>query len=374
MNKVNNELLSRGVEKVIPHQLADKKLSSSEKIRIYFGIDPTGSKLHLGHTIPLRKLRDFANLGHEVIFLVGSFTAMIGDPTGRDAMRSQLTREEVEKNFETYKEQATKVLDLSKIQVKYNHEWLEKLGFKEIVDLASKFTVQQMLQRDMFEKRLRDNKPISVHEFMYPLMVGYDSVVLDVDCELGGSDQEFNMLAGRTLQTAFGKREKFILTTKLIEGTDGRKMSKSYDNCVYLEDSSADMYGKLMSLHDDLIRKYFECLTDISADEIEGILSSHPKEAKMRLAYEITKMYHCEEEAKKAEESFEQTFAKGGIPEDIKTVSAPSDKPLADILLEEGIVASKTEFNRLNKDGAIKELENGVYRIGKHRFLKIERV
>lgn len=371
MSKDVEELLSRGVEKVIPRELAEKKLLSGEKLRIYHGVDPTGAKLHLGHSVALRKLGAFADAGHEVIFVVGSFTAMIGDPTGRDTMRAVLTREEVENNFRTYKEQAGKVLDMSRIEVRYNHEWLEKLDFKHIVDLASNFTVQQMLQRDMFEKRLKESKPISVHEFMYPLMVGYDSVVLDVDCELGGSDQEFNMLAGRTLQSAYGKRDKFVLTTKLIEGTDGRKMSKTYDNCIWLEDSADEMYGKLMSVRDELVEKYFQCLTSVPLEEVTDILSSHPKEAKMRLAFEITQMYHGKDAAEKAKENFENTFSKGGVPEDIKTVAAKG-RELVDILLEEGIVSSKSEFTRLNKEGAIKEMENGVYRIGKHRFLRIE--
>jgi tyrosyl-tRNA synthetase len=373
MNRDVEELLSRGVEKVIPRDLAEKKLLSREKLRIYFGVDPTGAKLHLGHSVPLRKLKAFADAGHEVIFVVGSFTAMIGDPTGRDAMRSVLTKEEVEQNFATYKEQAGKILDISNIEVRYNHEWLEKVNFKEIVDLASNFTVQQMLQRDMFDKRLKENKPISVHEFMYPLMVGYDSVVLDVDGELGGSDQEFNMLAGRTLQTAYGKRDKFVLTTRLIEGTDGRKMSKTYDNAVYLQDAPADMYGKLMSIEDNLVKKYFECLTSVSLDEIERILAGHPKEAKMRLAFEIVKIYHGEAAAQGAQENFESTFSGGGVPEDILTVKINKNAKLVDILLEQGLVSSKTEFTRLEKAGAIREIDVGVYRVGKHRFIKIER-
>ena len=297
---------------------------------------------------------------------------MIGDPSGRDIMRNPLTRQEVEDNFRTYKEQAGKILDLSRIEVRYNHEWLDPLPFSEVVNLASKFTVQQVLQRDMFEKRLKEGKPISLHEFLYPLMVGYDSVVLDVDGELGGSDQEFNMLAGRSLQTAYQKRDKFVLTTRLIEGPDGRKMSKTYDNCIYLEDLSQEMYGKLMSVNDNLVKTYFECLTDISMEKVEQILAGHPKEAKMQLAFEITKMYHGEEEANKAQESFEETFSKGGIPKEIETVKVSKDTPLVETLLKQGLVSSKTEFNRLNKEGAIKEIENGVYRIGKHRFLRIE--
>lgn len=374
MNPEIEELLTRGVEKVIPRDLAEKKLVSGEKLRIYFGVDPTGAKLHLGHSVPLRKLKAFADAGHDVIFLVGSFTAMIGDPSGRDAMRTPLTRQEVEENFRTYKEQAGKILDLSGIEVRYNHEWLDSLRFADVVGLASNFTVQQMLQRDMFGKRMKENKPISLQEFLYPLMVGYDSVILDVDCELGGFDQEFNMLAGRALQAAYKKRDKFVLTTRLIEGPDGRKMSKTYNNCIYLEDAPGHMYGKLMSVGDDLVKTYFECLTDISLDEVDRILSSHPKEAKMRLAFEITKIYHGEKVAEEAEKNFVETFSKGGIPEDIKTVKASKNTPLAEVLLEHGLVSSKTEFNRLSKAGAIEEIESGVYRIGKHRFLRIEQI
>lgn len=372
MDKKTEELLTRSVEKVIPQELAESKLRSRGRLRVYFGVDPTGAKLHLGHSVPLRKLKAFADLGHEIIFLVGSFTAMIGDPSGRDTIRTPLTRQEVEENFRTYKEQASRILNLSNIEVRYNHEWLDLLKFADIVDLASNFTVQQILQRDMFEKRIKDGNPISLHEFLYPLMVGYDSVVLDVDCELGGSDQEFNMLAGRSLQTAYKKRDKFVLTTRLIEGTDGRKMSKTYDNCIYLEDSSSDMYGKLMSIRDSLVKKYFECLTDVPTDEVELALSGHPKEAKMRLAFEITKIYHGEDVANKAQENFEETFSKGGIPKEIKTVKVSKGTPLVETLLEHGLVSSKTEFNRLNKEGAIEEIESGIYRIGKHRFLRIE--
>ncbi len=371
MAKDSHELLTRGVEKVVPKDLAEKKLASGEKLRIYFGIDPTGAKLHLGHSVPLRKLKAFSDAGHEAILVVGSFTAMIGDPTGRDTAREPLSKEDVEKNFATYKEQAGKILDLGKLEVRYNHEWLEPLGFGEIIKLASNFTVQQMIQRDMFDKRIKEGKPISLHEFLYPLMVGYDSSVLDVDAELGGSDQEFNMLAGRSLQSALGKKEKFVLTTPLVEGTDGRKMSKSYDNCIYLEDAPGDMFGKLMSVKDEFVGKYFEYMTDVAMDEIKEILKGHPKEAKMRLAQEIVRMYHGEDAAVSANENFEKTFSKGGIPEDIKEVEVPKDTPLADILIEQGLVSSKTEFNRLTKAGAIEEKENGVYRIGKHRFLKI---
>jgi tyrosyl-tRNA synthetase len=393
-------LLTRGVENVIPRELGLKKLQSGQRLRIYLGIDPTGAKLHLGHSVPLRKLKSFADLGHEVVFLVGSFTAMIGDPTGRDAMRAPLTRGEIEENFKDYKRQAGKVLDFSKVEIRYNHEWLDPLKFGDIVQLASNFTVQQMLQRDMFDKRLKEGKPISVHEFLYPLMVGYDSVALDVDCELGGSDQEFNMLAGRTLQQAFGKREKFVLTTRLIEGTDGRKMSKTYDNCVYLEDAPSDMYGKLMSIRDELVRTYYEVLTDVPMGEIEAALAGHPKEAKMRLAREIVTMYHDADAAAKAEENFEKTFSKGEVPDDVQEIE--SKGLLRETLVQNGIVSSNSEFARLALAGAIRRIDGNkeikiisakapapegseflidseaqvnsgqVFRIGKHRIVKIK--
>lgn len=389
MKKPADELLTRGVENIIPKELAEKKLASGEKLRIYFGIDPTGAKLHLGHSVPLRKLKAFSELGHHVIFVVGSFTAMIGDPSGRDAMREPLTKEQVEQNFKDYKHQAEKILDLSKIEVRYNSEWLEPLTLNNIIQLASTFTVQQMLQRDMFDKRLKEGKPIALHEFLYPLMVGYDSVVLDVDCELGGSDQEFNMLAGRHMQQAQGKRDKFILTTKLIEGTDGRKMSKTYNNCVYLEDEPNDMYGKVMSVKDELVPTYLECTTEIPMNEIKTILAGHPKDAKMRLAKEIVTLYHGADAAQKAEEEFTNTFAKGGVPEGITVIKVEKGALRVDVFVDNKIVDSRSEFSRLLEQGAIKRIDEDGFvekldesdvditkdetlRIGKHRFVRVE--
>lgn len=377
-----HELLTRGVTNVIPRDLAQKKLSSGERLRIYFGIDPTGAKLHLGHSVPLRKLRQFADLGHHVIFLVGSFTAMIGDPTGRDAARTSLSEEQVRANFQDYKRQAERVLDFSKAEIRYNNEWLAPLSFSKIVELASSFTVQQMLQRDMFQRRMEEGKPISLHEFLYPLMVGYDSVVLDVDCELGGSDQEFNMLAGRHLQQVSGKREKFVLTTPLIEGTDGRKMSKSYDNCVYLEDDPSDMYGKLMSIKDELVGTYLEVLTDLGSDEIESIGAMHPKDAKMRLAREIVAMYHSKEAATAAEEAFTSTFSEGTIPDDIPSVGRSEVKNMREFIVK-AVGISGTAATRYFEQGAIENEAGekitdptappivGKYRIGKRQFGKI---
>lgn len=376
------ELLTRGVENVIPRELAQKKLGSGAKLRVYLGIDPTGAKLHLGHSVPLRKLREFSELGHQVIFVVGSFTAMIGDPTGRDAAREPLSPAQVKENFQSYKRQAQKILDFSKVEIRYNDEWLSPLRFNDIVKLASNFTVQQMLQRDMFERRIGEGKPISLHEFLYPLMVGYDSVVLDVDAELGGSDQEFNMLAGRHLQERLGKREKFVLTTKLIEGTDGRKMSKTYDNCVYLEDAPDDMFGKLMSVKDELMRTYFEVLTDTPKEKIEEALAMHPKEAKLALAHTIVEMYHDKGAADRAKQNWENTFSKGETPTDIPETTVAAGTSYMEALAAIGL--SKSELRRLAEQGAISDehgnkisnLAHAVHkgislRIGKHRFLKI---
>lgn len=372
---------------MIPQKLAEEKLKSGKKIRMYWGIDPTGANIHLGHAVPLRKMKQLCDAGHEVIFLVGSFTAMIGDPTGRDAMRAPLTKQQVQKNFEDYKKQASKILDFKKVRIEYNHTWLEKLSFKDILDLTSQFTVNQMIQRDMFEKRLKAGEEVSMTEFMYPLMVGYDSVVLDVDMELGGTDQEFNMLAGRTMQKNAGKREKFIMTMKLLEGTDGRKMSKTYDNCIYLSDSAKDMYGKTLSIKDDLITTYMECATDIPMEEIATVekemkKGANPKEFKMRLARELVTMYHSAKDADAAEEEFTNIFKKGGVPDDMPEVKAEKGELLIDLLVRAKIVTSKSEARRLIEQKAVTmnetlvdafdvKAEAGVTKVGKRKFVKV---
>lgn len=384
---MSTELLTRAVEKVVPQKLAEEKLGGKKPIRLYLGIDPTGARLHLGHSVPLRKLRQFCDAGHEVIFLVGSFTAMIGDPTGRDQMREALGFTQVQKNFETYKAQASKVLDFSKVQVKYNHEWLGELKFQEITHLLGHFTVQQMLERDMFEKRLNEGKPIAMSEFLYPLMQAYDSAFLDVDAEIGGNDQLFNMLCGRTLQTAQNRRDKFVLTTKLIEGTDGRKMSKTFDNCIWLEDTAKDMYGKVLSIKDELIATYMECCTDIPMDEIRDAQAqmkkgANPKEFKMRLARELVTMYHSAADAQEQEAEWTRVFSNKEMPTDMPEVSVAKGAVLVDVLLEQGLIPSKSEARRLIEqkgiqmnDVAVSSLdqaaEAGVVKVGKRKFLKI---
>lgn len=353
------ELLTRGVTDIVPIQLAEDKLNSKKKLRLYLGIDPTGAKLHVGHSVPLLKLRDFQDAGHHVIFLIGSFTAMIGDPTGREKLREPLTREQVMQNFAHYKEQARLILDFSKIEVVYNHEWLDKLGFADIVSLASHFTVQQMLERDMYQKRIAEGNPIGLHEFLYPLMVGYDSVILDVDFEVGGNDQLFNMLAGRSLQQAMGKRDKFVLTTKLIEGTDGRKMSKTYNNCIYLTDTPQEMYGKVMSIQDTLIITYFECCTRIPLLEVNGLSQrmkhgENPRNLKMRLARELVTLYHSAESAQKAEEEFIKIFQKKDKPSDIPLIHTKKNSMnICDIVVYAGFASSKSDAKRLVQGGGV---------------------
>jgi len=372
------ELLSRSVKEIIPSKEALKEvLEAGKKLRIYIGTDATGQSLHLGHATNYMILEKFRRLGHEIIFLIGDFTSRIGDPTDKsNSARKQLSREEVVENTKTWLSQIRPLIDTDDIKIMYNHDWFSKLSFEDGLKLASNFTVQQMIERDMFQERMKDKKPLYLHELYYPLMQGYDSVVMDVDMEMCGNDQKFNALAGRTLLKKLKDKEKFIFITTILENpvTGEKMMSKSQGTGIFLDWQADKMYGGVMAQPDENMQQLFTDCTWLNLEEIEEILNSHPKEAKMRLAFEITKMYHGEEKAKNAQENFEETFSKGGIPKDIKTVEAGKDVPLAEILLENGLVSSKTEFNRLDKEGAINEIESGVYRIGKHRFIRIERV
>jgi len=387
-----DELLTRGVQDVVVRKELEKLLESKKKLKIYLGLDPTSTKLHIGHAIPLRKLRDFQELGHSVIFVVGTFTAIIGDTSDKDAMRKVMTKKEIEKNFQTYKEQASKVLDFKKAKVLYNGDWLSKLSFEDIVKLSQEFTVQQMIERDMYQERLKKGKPIGLHEFLYPLMQGYDSVHMEVDVELGGSDQLFNMLAGRTLLKAYKDKEKHVMTTILLEGLDGRKMSKSYNNTVNLADKPNDMFGKIMSLHDDLIIKYFDLCTDVPSEEIheieEGLRNGdNPRNAKAYLAREIVKLYHSVEESSDAEKEFENVFKKGNKPDDIVTKKMENGKwKIDELLYELDLVPSKSEARRVVEQGGVKiedkvikdwkqsiEVKSGtVVQVGKRKFVKIK--
>lgn len=385
-----NEILTRGVEEIIVRENLKKKLLSGKKLRIYFGVDPTGFDLHLGHAVVLWKLRDFQELGHEVILLIGDFTARIGDPSGKDSARKPLTEKEVRANMKDYKKQASKILDFSRVKLKYNSQWLSKLKFAEILKLASQFTVQQMIQRDMFQRRINENLPISVQEFLYPLMQGYDSVAMDVDLEIAGNDQMFNMLAGRVLQKIYNNKDKDILTTKLLLGIDGRKMSKTYKNFVAMADKPNDMFGKIMSMKDELIDDYFELATRLSIEEISKIkkLSDNPRDIKAKLAKEIVKMYHGEQASEKAEEEFNKIFRDKEMPSDMPVFQTDkNDYPILDLLCDTKLAQSKSESKRLIMGGAV-EINNKIQRewkaiikidnemtirAGKRRFVKIKK-
>lgn len=357
------EFLTRGVEEVIDSKEFEKLLSSGKRISVYYGIDPTGADIHLGHAIPLRKLRTLQEWGHEVILLIGDFTAMIGDPTGRDAARTPLTSEQVLENAKDYQKQAGSILRFDEenpVVVKYNSSWLSKLSFGEVIDLAANFTVQQMLERDMFQRRMADAKPISLHEFLYPLMQGFDSVHMGVDLELGGSDQLFNMLTGRTLMKKLKNKDKHVMTFSLLEGSDGRKMSKSFNNHIPIRAEAKDMYGRVMSIKDELIVKYFWLCTDVSKAKIDAMekemkAGANPRDFKMALGRELVTMYHGEDAAKDAEAAFISQFQKGAMPEDIEEVTLSKKKwALVDLLIETKLVKSKSDARRLIKEGAVK--------------------
>ncbi len=389
----DDELLTRGISNIYPSkEFVTSKIARGEKLTIYLGIDPTGPTLHLGHAIPLKKLGEFQKLGHKVILLMGDFTAMIGDPTDKSATRKQLTHKEVLSNLKTYKKQASHIISFSgknAAQFKFNSKWLGKMNFAEVLSLGSNMTVSQMLERDMFKKRNEEGKPILIHEFMYPLMQGYDSVAMDVDGEIGGNDQTFNMLVGRDLMKTLKNKEKFVMTVKLLEDSSGKKMGKTEGNMVTLSDSATDMYGKIMSWTDGLIIPAFELCTDVSIMELENIAKEmaegvNPKNLKMRLARDITTIYHGKKKAKDAEANFTKIFQKSEIPFNLPEIKAEKDTFLVDVFLRHELVSSKSEFRRLVDEHAITNLDSnekiadhnvkaktGVYRIGKKRFCKI---
>ncbi len=383
-----HEVLLRGVDAVYPTaEKLNETLASGKKLRVYLGIDPTGEKLHLGHAIGLRKLRAFQELGHEVILLVGSFTAMIGDPTDKSATRVQLTREQVLANAKTYKKQASKFLRFTgenAAKFMFNDKWLAKLSFGDVVDLASNFTVQQMSERDMFAKRISEGKPVYLHEFLYPLMQGYDSVAMDVDLEIGGSDQIFNMLAGRTLMSRLKQKEKFVLATRLLTNDEGKKMSKSEGGFIALTDSPEEMYGKVMAMHDSMITSYFEIATDVPLTDIELIRTelkegANPRDVKARLAREVVKLYAGERFVRKAEKHFETVFRSKELPTEMKEIKA--EGTIIDVLVSNGMATSRTNARQLLEQGAVKIDGNvvkedgpaisGVLQKGKREFLRL---
>ena len=359
------EVLTRGVENIYPNKESfEKLLKSGKKIKLYCGFDPTAPSLHIGHAIQIRKLAQFQELGHEVIFLIGDFTGMIGDPTDKSKTRPRLTREQLLKNSENYKKQAGKILDFSgknPAKIMYNSEWNDKLTFVDLIELSSNFTIQQMLARDMFKKRMQDGKDLYLHEFLYPLTQAYDSVAMDVDLEIGGNDQMFNMLCGRTLIRKIKEKEKFVLTTKLLTDPKGDKMGKTTGNMVNLDEESNEMFGQIMSWPDGLIIPGLELCTDISMEEIYQIDKDikedklNPRDAKARLAWQIVSIHYSEKEAEKAAEEFNNVFKEKEKPTDIPVYKANKSKvKIIDILFDSKLVSSKGEAKRLIEQGGVK--------------------
>ncbi len=388
------DLIRVGTEEIIPENELVKKIEKSLKnnkpLNIKLGCDPSRPDLHLGHSVVLRKLKDFQDLGHTAILLIGNFTAMIGDPTGQNKTRPQLTKEEVSENSKSYMDQAGMILDSKLLKIVHNGDWLSKMNFSDVIKLASNYTVARMLERDDFTKRYNGGQPISLHEFLYPLAQGYDSVHINSDVELGGTDQKFNLLVGRALQKESNLEPQVIITTPLIEGTDGvEKMSKSYDNYIGFSDSPSDMYGKTLSIPDDLIIKYFEYCTrvldfdTIKLDFEKG--NANPRDLKRRLAREIVEIYHTKKKAFKAEEDFDNLFIKKDIPDNIPEITLEEDSNLLDIMLNHAMVTSKGEGKRMIKQGGVKlndvkisdlntnvsKGSESILKVGKRKFLKI---
>ena len=387
-------IIQRGAQEILVESELVEKLESGRPLRIKAGFDPTAPDLHLGHTVLLNKLKQFQDLGHEVLFLIGDFTGMIGDPTGKNVTRKPLTAEQVQENAKSYQEQVFKILDPEKTTVVFNSDWMNKLSSADMIGLASNHTVARMLERDDFDKRYKGGQPIAIHEFLYPLIQGYDSVELNADVELGGTDQKFNLLMGRELQKAYGKPQQSILTMPILEGLDGiQKMSKSLGNYIGINDSSKDIFGKLMSISDDLMWRYIELLSFRSIDQIQQWRDDvdagrNPIEIKKDFAEEMVSRFHNDQEGLLARQSFENQFKKGEIPEDIVEVSlnvGSEGVPIANLLKDAGLTASTSEAFRMIKQGAVKIdgkkvddksllIRNGVeavFQVGKRKFARI---
>lgn len=386
--------ITRGVEEVlIESELADK-LAQEKPLVIKAGFDPTAPDLHLGHTVLINKLRLFQDYGHKVVFLIGDFTGMIGDPTGKNVTRQPLTEEQVLANAETYKEQVFKILDPAKTEIRFNSEWMSKMGAAEMIKLAARQTVARMLERDDFKKRYKGNQAIAIHEFLYPLVQGWDSVELQADVELGGTDQRFNLLMGRELQKEQGQRPQTVLMVPLLEGLDGvQKMSKSLNNYIGITEPANDIFGKIMSISDELMWRYFELLSFRPLEQIAGFKNrvqkgENPRDIKVLLAKEIIARFHSEADADKAEQDFIQRFQKNAIPEDMPEYElAPGEDgmPIANVLKEAGLVGSTSDAMRMIKQSAVKKdgekltdnkmlcttADSGVYQVGKRRFARI---
>ena len=384
MDKIE-ELLTRRVDKILPTKPAlEKLLRSGKKIRLYQGFDPTGVKLHVGHSIGMRNLQKFVELGHEVIVLFGTGTVLVGDPSERDTGRKLITLEEIESNIKSWKEQVSKIIDLDKVTIKYNGDWLVPLTLKDIVHIASNISAVQLFKRESFTRRIDKGDTVWFHETFYPLLQGYDSVAMDVDLEIGGTDQTFNMLIGRELQRKINNREKFVLTNPMILGTDGNQMSKTSNNCIWLSDTANDMYGKTMSIPDSQIEVYMRLLTDISLDTIANLDDSY-MENKKRLALDITEQFHGKIAAQNAQKHFESTVQNKDVPEDLPSIQIKEALSLTNLLERASLGSSNSERKRLIKQGGVEidgekvsnpQLEINpkpgmVIKYGKRTFIKI---
>ena len=383
------QTIRRGADELIVEEELAKKLASGRRLRVKLGLDPTAPDLHLGHTVVINKLRDFQQLGHQVQFLIGDFTGMIGDPTGKNQTRPPLTRAEIEKNAKTYQEQVFKILDPEKTQVLYNSEWSDKLGAEGMIRLASRYTVARLLERDDFSKRMKASQPIALHELLYPLMQGYDSVAMKADVELGGTDQKFNLLVGRELQKQFGQEPQCIVTMPLLEGLDGKeKMSKSLGNYVGISEPPQEIFGKLMSISDELMWRYIELLSFESAEKIKSWRSEHPREVKARFAKEIVARFHSAAAAQRAEEDFASRFREGEMPAEMPEVAIsapPGGVLIAQLLKQANLTPSTSEAQRMIEQGGVKldgervsdkalKIPAGrtvVAQVGKRKFAKI---
>jgi len=388
------ETIYRGAEEVLVEEELLSKLKKQRPLRIKAGFDPTAPDLHLGHTVLINKLRQFQDMGHEVLFLIGDFTGMIGDPTGKSATRPALTPEQVQENARSYKEQVFKILDIEKTNVKFNSEWMSKMTSADMIQLAARHTVARMLERDDFNKRYKSNQSIAIHEFLYPLVQGYDSVVMKADIELGGTDQKFNLLVGRDLQKQYGQEQQIVLTMPLLEGLDGvNKMSKSLNNYIGITDAPDDMFGKIMSISDELMWRYFELLSFRPLAEIEKWKQdvnsgTNPRDIKFKLGEELIERFHSKQDATKARENFIARFQKGAMPDEMPehTLNAGDEGlPIANLLKDANLVGSTSDAYRMIKQGAVRidgeriedkglRLMAGsshVYQVGKRRFAKV---
>jgi len=383
-------IFERGADEILPLEELKKKLQKNKPLRIKVGFDPTAPDLHLGHTVVINKMKQLQDLGHEIIFLIGDFTGMIGDPSGKNVTRKPLTKDEVLENSKSYQEQIFKILDKDKTRIAFNSEWMGKMSSSEMVSLASKQTVARMLERDDFSKRYKSEQAISIHEFLYPLVQGYDSLALQADMELGGTDQKFNLLMGRDLQKQAGKEPQVILTMPLLEGLDGvQKMSKSLDNYIGIDETPDDMFGKLMSISDDLMWRYLELLSFESLETIESWKKEvedgeNPRNIKFRLAEEIITRFHSNELAKQAQQNFIDRFAKNQTPDKMDEFTFQNGTKIASLLKDSNLVSSTSEAFRMIKQGAAKmdgekitnkDLEptvgTSVYQVGKRKFARV---